>query len=136
MHTFTVTRADTKSFIFPVGIHSKQKNCKKNQNCTKSQKKLAKDLKEKYIKHMIDESYDEMLDDELYRFKKAKYIASILSSDNDELIYFYIKKLNIDHLFPKHIAINKMIYEIHTYSKSYGGMIEFILHLLNSRYKI
>jgi hypothetical protein len=129
MHTFTVTRADTKSFIFPVGIHSKRKNCKK------SQKKLAKDLKEKYIKHMIDESYDEILDDELYRFKKAKYIASILSSDNDELIYFYIKKLNIDHLFQKSIAINKMIDEIHLYSKSYGGMIEFILYLL-TRYKI
>lgn len=78
------------------------------------------------------ESYEffKSLNKENELLKEAKYITSILSSDNDELIYYYIQKLNIDYIFPGEISINKMIRDISLYSNE--DMVDFIFHLLNN----
>lgn len=78
----------------------------------------------KYNKYI----YDDIDDKEINILKKAKYISSVFLSDNDELIYHYIKLLNIDHIFPINISINKIMNDLNKYSND--DMIDFIFNLL------
>ena len=91
-------------------------------------KKNDKYISSKYNKITYND-YDKNVETEIKLLKKAKYIESIFLSDNDELIYHYIKLLNIDHLFPLDISINKMMNDLKLYSN--GNMIDFISYLLN-----
>jgi len=68
------------------------------------------------------------IDNEINKYKKAKYIASILSSDNDEMIYYYLKVLKINHIFSLELSINDIINDLHLYSN--GNMIDFVFYLL------
>lgn len=84
-----------------------------------------------YIKYnkIIYNDYDNNVEKEINLLKKAKYIESVFLSDNDELIYHYIKLLDIDYLFSIDTSINKMMNDLKLYTN--GNMTDFIYDLLN-----
>lgn len=66
------------------------------------------------------------IDYDINIYIKAKYIASIFLSDDDEMIFYYLKVLKIDCEIPLDISINDMMKYLH----SNGEIIDFIYDLL------